>query len=129
MKFCLLGVENARDIHKNKVMKANFNKVARFLQLRKIILLWTVEALDKGLSECEVSDSLLDDQLADLCELPPLYKLCEVQSRHILKLSISEGVVQLIHIISKIKGVQYNRGTSSVQSRAWSKNEAHYQLI
>ena len=48
---CLLGVENVRDIHKNRMMKANFNKIARLLQLRKIVLLATVEALDKKLSK------------------------------------------------------------------------------
>ena len=47
MKLCLLGVENARNICKNKVVKANSNKITRFLQLRKIVLLFaTVEALD-----------------------------------------------------------------------------------
>ena len=51
MKLCLLGVENTRNILKNKVMKANFNKISRFLQLRKIVLFETVEALDKKLSE------------------------------------------------------------------------------
>ena len=44
MKFCLLGVENTRNIRKNKVMKANVNKTTRFLQLRKIVLLATVMA-------------------------------------------------------------------------------------
>ena len=48
MMLCLLGVENARDIHKNKMMKADFNKVARLLQLRKIIPLATAEASVKG---------------------------------------------------------------------------------
>ena len=46
MKLCLLGVENARNIRKNKVMKADFDKITRSLQLRKIILFATVEALD-----------------------------------------------------------------------------------
>ena len=71
MKLCLLGAENARHTQKNTMMKANFNKVASFLQLRKIILLSTVEASDKGLSEQEISKSLFDDQFVNLCELPP----------------------------------------------------------
>ena len=41
MKLCLLGVENARNICKNKVMNADFNKITRFLQLRTIILFAT----------------------------------------------------------------------------------------
>ena len=44
MKLCLLGVENARNIRNNKAMKADFNKITRFLQLRKIVLFMTVEA-------------------------------------------------------------------------------------
>ena len=43
MKLCLLGAENARNMRKNKVMKANFNKIAGFLQLRKIVLFAIVE--------------------------------------------------------------------------------------
>ena len=44
----MLGVENARNIGKNKVMNGDFNKIIRFLQLRKIILFANVEALDKS---------------------------------------------------------------------------------
>ena len=51
MKLCLLGFENARNIHKNKVMKADLNKIIRFLQLRNITLFAIVEALDKKLSK------------------------------------------------------------------------------
>ena len=51
MKLCLLRVENARNMHKNKVMKADFDKITRFLQLRNIILFATVEASDKKLSK------------------------------------------------------------------------------
>ena len=51
----MLGVENARNIRKNIVMNANFNKITRFLQLREIILFATVEALDKKLSKYKVS--------------------------------------------------------------------------
>ena len=68
MKLCSLGVENARNICKNKVVNADFNKITRFLQLRKIILFATVEALGKKLSKYKVSKSLFDDQLEDLCE-------------------------------------------------------------
>ena len=68
MKLCLLGVESARNICKNKVMKTNYNKITRFLQLGKTILFATVEALDKKLSEQEVSKSPFDDQSGDLCE-------------------------------------------------------------
>ena len=70
MKLCLLGVENAQHIRKNKVMNADFNKITRLLQLRKIILFPTVEALDKKLSKCKVSKSVFDDPLEDLCESP-----------------------------------------------------------
>ena len=69
MKLCLLGVENARNMCKNKMMNANFKKITRFLQLRKIILFATEEALDKKLSKYNVSKSLFDDQLEDLCDL------------------------------------------------------------
>ena len=51
MWLCLLEVENAVNIQKNKMMKASFNKSATFLQLRKIVPLATVEALDKKLSK------------------------------------------------------------------------------
>ena len=68
MKLCSLGVENARNICKNKVVNADFNKITRFLQLRKIILFATIEALGKKLSKYKVSKSLFDDQLEDLCE-------------------------------------------------------------
>ena len=51
MKLCLLGVENRRNICKNKVMKANFNKITRFLQLRKIVRFATAETLDEKLSK------------------------------------------------------------------------------
>ena len=47
MKLWLFGVENARNICKNKVMKASLNKISRFLQLREIVLFATVEALEK----------------------------------------------------------------------------------
>ena len=43
MNLCLLGVENARNICKNKVMNADFNKITRFLQLRNIIIFATEE--------------------------------------------------------------------------------------
>ena len=52
MKLCLLGVENTQNTCKNKVIKTDFKKtVTRFLQLRKTMLLVTVEALDKKLSK------------------------------------------------------------------------------
>ena len=70
MMLCLLGVENARNIRQNKVMNAVFDKITRFLELRKIILFVTVEALDKQLSKYKVSKSVFDDQLEDLCEPP-----------------------------------------------------------
>ena len=70
MKLCLLGVENARNLCKNKVVNADFQKITRFLQLGKIILFATEEALDKKLSKYKVSKSLFDDQLEDLCEPP-----------------------------------------------------------
>ena len=38
-------------MRKNKVMKADFNKITRLLELRKIVLLATVEVLDKKLSK------------------------------------------------------------------------------
>ena len=68
MKLCLLGVDNGRNICKNKVMNAYFNKITRFLKFKKIILFATVEAIDKKLSKYKISKSLFDDQLEDLCE-------------------------------------------------------------
>ena len=53
-------------------MNVDFNKITRFLQLRKIVLFVTKEALDKKLSK---SKSLFDDQLEDLCE--PLFLMAE----------------------------------------------------
>ena len=47
MKLCLLAVENTLNIPKNKLMKADFNEITRFLQFREIILFATVETLDK----------------------------------------------------------------------------------
>ena len=70
--LCLLGVENTQTVHKNKAMKADFNKNTRFFQLRKILVFTSVEALDKMLSKYEVSKSLSGNQLTDLCE-PPFY--------------------------------------------------------
>ena len=41
MNLCFLGVETAWDIHKNKVMKANFNKLPGSFNVEKNILLVT----------------------------------------------------------------------------------------
>ena len=51
IKLYLLEVDNAQNIRKNKAMKADFNKNTRFFQLGKIVVLASVEALDKKLSK------------------------------------------------------------------------------
>ena len=70
MKFCLLRVENTRNICKNNVINPDFNKITGFFQLRKIILVSTEEALDKKLAKYKVSASLFDDQSEHFCEPP-----------------------------------------------------------